>query len=155
MFFTDPRRQCRCSPRQIESYRRGISGQLLDRIDIHVDVPPLEHRDLASSRPGEPSEAVRDRVIAARERQLARFEGLPIFTNARLQHSHVKEHCVLDGDSRLLIRQAMDALGFSARAYDKILKVSRTIADLEGGAAILPHHVSEAINYRTLDRRLE
>ncbi|GAF71512.1 unnamed protein product, partial [marine sediment metagenome] len=102
--FTDPRRQCRCSPRQIENYRRRISGPLLDRIDIHVDVPPLEYRDLAASRPGEPSAAVRERVVPARERQLARFDGQPFFTNARMQHRHVKEHCPLDDDGQLLLR---------------------------------------------------
>ena len=153
--FTDPKRQCRCSPRQIENYRRRISGPLLDRIDIHVDVPPLEYRDLVSSRPGEPSADVCERVVSARERQLARLDGVPVFTNARMQHRQVKEHCALDADGQLLIRQAMDALGLSARAYDKILKVARTIADLEGADGILSHHVSEAINYRTLDRRLE
>jgi magnesium chelatase family protein len=153
--YTDPRRQCRCSPRQIENYRRRISGPLLDRIDIHVDVPPLHYRELAASRPAEPSEAVRERVVAARRRQLERFKGTKLFANARMQRRHVRKYCELDDDGKLLLRQAMDALGFSARAYDKILKVSRTIADLEDSAAILPHHVSEAVNYRTLDRRLE
>ncbi|KPK57311.1 MAG: hypothetical protein AMK73_10285 [Planctomycetes bacterium SM23_32] len=153
--YTDPRRQCRCTPRQIQRYRRRISGPLLDRIDIHVDVPPLEYRDLATSRPAEPSEAVRERVAAARRRQLERFEAEGLFANARMQRRHVKRYCQLDDDGRLLLRQAMDALGFSARAYDKILKVARTIADLEDSDAVLPHHVSEAVNYRTLDRRLE
>jgi magnesium chelatase family protein len=153
--YTDPRRQCRCSPRQIHTYRRRISGPLLDRIDIHVDVPPVEYRDLATSRPAETSEGVRERVVAARARQRARFKEHRFFTNSRMQKRHVRQHCQLNDDGRLLLRQAMDALGFSARAYDKILKLSRTIADLEGSDAILPHHVSEAINYRTLDRRLE
>jgi magnesium chelatase family protein len=153
--YGDPRRQCRCTPRQIQTYRRRISGPLLDRIDIHVDVPPLEYKDLASSRPAEPSEKVRERVTAAREQQRARFSGLGFFTNARMQRRHVRQHCQLDDDGKLLIRQAMDTLGFSARAYDKVLKLSRTIADLEDSEAIRPHHVSEAINYRTLDRRLE
>ncbi|MHC4481366.1 MAG: YifB family Mg chelatase-like AAA ATPase [Planctomycetota bacterium] len=153
--YGDPRRQCRCSPRQIENYRRRISGPLLDRIDIHVDVPPLQYRDLATSRPAEASEEVRNRVVAARERQLERFDGLRFFTNARMHRRHVRRHCRLDDDGRLLLRQAMDALGFSARAYDKILKVARTIADLEDSDRILSHHLSEAINYRTLDRRLE
>ena len=153
--YTDPRRQCRCSPRQIHVYRRRISGPLLDRIDIHVDVPPVEYRDLAASRPGETSDTVRERVVAARARQQGRFKGQKFFTNSRMQKRHVRQHCQLNDDGRLLLRQAMDTLGFSARAYDKILKLSRTIADLEGSESILPHHVSEAINYRTLDRRLE
>jgi magnesium chelatase family protein len=93
--------------------------------------------------------------MAARKRQLERFKRTKLFANARMQRRHVRKYCELDDDGKLLLRQAMDALGFSARAYDKILKVSRTIADLEDSAAILPHHVSEAINYRTLDRRLE
>ena len=154
-YYTDPRRQCRCSPRQIEKYRRRISGPLLDRIDIHVDVPPIQYRELTTSRPTEPSSSVRERVAAARRRQLARFQGQRLFANAQMKNRHVKEYCELDGDGRLLLRQAMDALGLSARAYHKILKVARTIADLDGGEAILPHHISEAVNYRTLDRRLE
>ncbi len=153
--YTDPRRQCRCTPRQIQSYRRRISGPLLDRIDIHVDVPPLEYRDLATSRPAEPSDAIRERVVEARRRQLDRFAGVGFFANSRMERRHVRRYCQLDDDGRLLLRQAMDALGFSARAYDKILKVARTIADLEGSEGIHAHHVSEAINYRTLDRRLE
>ena len=153
--YTDPRRQCRCTPRQIHNYRRRISGPLLDRIDIHVDVPPLQYRDLATSRPAEPSEKVRERVVAARERQLSRFARHKFFANSRMQSRHVRQFCQLDDDGRLLLRQAMDALGFSARAYDKILKLARTITDLEGSDDILSHHVSEAINYRTLDRRLE
>ncbi len=153
--FTDPRRQCRCSPRQIENYRHRISGPLLDRIDIHVDVPPVEYRDLASSRGGERSAAVRERVVTSRRRQLGRFEGTGVFTNAQMRHRHVKKWCRPDEDGQLLLRQAMEALGLSARAYDKILKVARTIADLEGRDAIQSHHISEAVNYRTLDRQLE
>ncbi|MFW6119165.1 MAG: YifB family Mg chelatase-like AAA ATPase [Planctomycetota bacterium] len=153
--YTNPKRQCRCSPRQIENYRRRISGPLLDRIDIHVDVPPVEYRDLASSRAGERSADVRERVVAARERQHARFDGTEVFTNAQMQRRHVKKWCGPDEDGQLLLRQAMEALGLSARAYDKILKVARTIADLEGREKVLSHHISEAINYRTLDRNLE
>jgi len=153
--YTDPRRQCRCTPRQIQRYRRRISGPLLDRIDLHVDVPPLEYRELASSRPAEPSESVRERVVAARRRQLDRLSGDGIFANARMSRRQVRKHCALDDDGRLLLRQAMEMLAFSARAYDKILKVARTIADLEGSETILPQHISEAVNYRTLDRRLE
>ncbi len=153
--YTDPRRECRCSPRQIETYRRRISGPLLDRIDIHVDVPRVEYRDMTSSRPAEPSEAIRARVEDARRRQLERFRGARTYTNARMSTRQVREHCKVDSDGQVLLRQAMDVLGFSARAYTKILKVARTIADLEGAEAIAPHHVSEAINYRALDRKLE
>ena len=153
--YTDPRRECRCTPRQIETYRRRISGPLLDRIDIHVDVPRVEYREMTSSRPAEPSEAIRARVEQARLRQLARFEGQSTYTNARMSTRQVREHCQVDSDGQVLLRQAMDVLGFSARAYTKILKVARTIADLEAADAIATHHVSEAINYRALDRRLE
>jgi len=153
--YTDPRRQCRCSPRQIQNYRRRISGPLMDRIDIHVDVPPLEYRELVASRPTEPSESIRERVTGARRVQLRRFGSDGVFTNSRMHRRHVRAHCRIDADGHVLLRQAMDALGLSARAYDKILRVSRTIADLEGSESILPQHLSEAINYRTLDRRLE
>jgi magnesium chelatase family protein len=153
--YTDPRRQCRCTPRQIQSYRRRISGPLLDRIDIHVDVPTLEYRELATSRPAEPSDSIRPRVAAARQRQMARLADEGIFTSARMQTRHVRKHCRIDDDGHVLLRQAMETLGLSARAYDKIRKVARTIADLEGAENIRPHHLSEAINYRTLDRRLE
>ena len=154
-YYTDPRRQCRCSPREIQQYRSRISGPLLDRIDIHVDVPPVEYRDLAGERSGEPSTAIRARVEKARRRQYERFQADGFFTNARMQVRHMRKYCALNGDGQMLLRQAMDALGLSARAYGKILKVARTIADLEGCEQILAHHVSEAINYRTLDRALE
>jgi magnesium chelatase family protein len=153
--YTNPRRQCRCTHRQIENYRRRISSPLLDRIDIHVDVPPLEYRDLAASRPAEPSDAVRERVVEARRRQLARFEDRSFFTNARMQRRHVKKWCEVGDEGQRLLRAAMETLGLSARAYDKILRTARTIADLEGRHDIIPQHITEAINYRTLDRRLE
>jgi len=120
-----------------------------------VDVPRVEYREMTSSRPAEPSEAIRTRVEEARRRQLERFGGEGTYTNARMKNRHVRAHCQVDSDGQVLLRQAMDVLGFSARAYTKILRVARTIADLEGVHAIAPHHVSEAINYRSLDRRLE
>jgi magnesium chelatase family protein len=153
--YTDPRRECRCTPRKIGAYRRRISGPLLDRIDIHVDVPPLEYRDLTTDRPSESSETIRRRAVAARDRQTERFAGEGIFTNSRMRRRHVKRFCALDKQGHTLMRQAMDALGLSARAYDKILRVARTIADLEGSDSVQTHHLSEAINYRTLDRSLE
>jgi len=153
-YYTDPRRECRCSPRQIQMYRSRISGPLLDRIDIHVDVPPVQYQEMASERPGEPSSAIRERVQQARARQSERFAGEGFFTNARMDTRHVRRHCRLDDDGQLLVRQAMESLGLSARAYNKILKTARTIADLEGADRIQSHHLSEAINYRTLDRTL-
>ena len=154
-YYTDPRRECRCTPREIQKYRSRISGPLLDRIDIQVDVPPVDYRELASDRSGEASLSIRARVERARRRQQARFSGERFFANARMDVTHVRRLCRLDGDGQMLLRQAIDSLGLSARAYNKILKVARTIADLDGAADIGPQHVSEAINYRCLDRVLE
>ena len=120
-----------------------------------MDVPRVEYREMTSSRPAETSELIRARVEEARRVQHRRFEGQGTYTNAHMRNRHVREHCRVDSDGQVLLRQAMDVLGFSARAYTKILKVARTIADLEAADAIAPHHVSEAINYRSLDRRLE
>ena len=117
-----------------------------------MDVPPVAYRELASQRSAEPSSAIRERVETARNAQLSRFEGEGFYINARMSIRHVRRHCALDKEGQALLRQAMDSLGLSARAYNKILKVARTIADLEGRHAIAAHHLSEAINYRTLDR---
>jgi magnesium chelatase family protein len=141
--------------REIQKYRSRISGPLLDRIDIQVEVLPVEYRELAADRSGEPSERIRERIERASERQHARFRDDVIFTNARMDVRHVRKHCRPDGDGQMLLRQAMDSIGLSARAYNKILKIARTIADLEGKDDIKAHHVSEAINYRSLDRALE
>jgi magnesium chelatase family protein len=126
----------------------------LDRIDLHIDVPPVEYHELAGDRPGEPSSTIRERVEAARSRQLGRFAGEPVFTNGQMSVGHTRRFCRLDGEGQTLLRQAMDALGLSARAYNKILKVARTIADLDQSDGIQAHHVAEAVNYRTLDRAL-
>ena len=122
----------------------------MDRIDIQIEVPPVNYRKLAADRAGEPSERIRERVQRASARQRERF-----FSNARMDVRHVRKYCRLDGDGQMLLRQAMDSLGLSARAYNKILKIARTIADLEGKDDIRAYHVSEAINYRSLDRALE
>jgi magnesium chelatase family protein len=147
-----PGAHCRCTQRQIAAYRSRISGPLLDRIDIHVDVPAVEYRDLASSRRVESSADIRERVTRARDRQHLRFDGQGVFANARMSHRLTKQYCILDDDGRLQLRQAMSVLGLSARAYDKILKIARTISDLDDSDMIRAHHVSEAIAYRTLDR---
>jgi magnesium chelatase family protein len=147
-----PGAHCRCTQRQIAAYRSRISGPLLDRIDIHVDVPAVEYRDLASSRRVESSADIRERVTQARDRQHLRFDGQGVFANARMSHRLTKQYCILDDDGRLQLRQAMSVLGLSARAYDKILKIARTISDLDASEMIRAHHVSEAIAYRTLDR---
>jgi len=154
-YFGDPKRECRCSQAQIERYRARISGPLLDRIDIHVEAPAVEYRDLSSRESAESSAAIRERVVAAREQQASRFsKGRKTACNARMSHSQIKKFCELDATGQELLRHAMEDLQLSARAYDRILKVARTIADLAGSEKIQPGHVGEAIQYRTLDRRL-
>ena len=154
-FFGDPKRECRCSPGQIERYRNRISGPLLDRIDIHVEAPAVAFQELSGGSAGETSAAIRDRVIQAREVQRERFEGLgKTGVNSRMTHSQIKTFCALDSTSTEMLRHAMEDLQLSARAYDRILKVSRTIADLAGSESISSDHIGEAIQYRALDRRL-
>ena len=150
-YFTDSRRQCRCTPHQIRQYRAKISGPLLDRIDIHIEVPSVRYRELSKRSEGEASEAIKRRVNKARDIQKERFKGAAV-CNARMSNRQIKRWCAPDEDSRRLIEMAVDRLGLSARAYTRILKVARTIADLEGEEEIRQPHVSEAIQYRTLDR---
>jgi magnesium chelatase family protein len=152
--FGNPKHECTCSPHQIQRYMAKISGPLLDRIDIHIEVQPVEHRELAASRRGEPSAVIRQRVIAARARQAERYAGRAgVFKNADMGPRELEQFCALDGQGRSLLEAAMNRLGLSARAYDRILKVARTIADLDGSPSITPVHLSEAIQYRSLDRQ--
>jgi magnesium chelatase family protein len=139
---------------QIQRYVGRISGPLLDRIDIHVDVPAVKFKELASSTApdGESSARIRDRVISARDRQIERLQGEGIFANAAMSPRQIRRFCRIGTDSEHLLENAMTRLGLSARAYDRILKVSRTIADLEGSDDIQSQHVSEAVGYRSLDR---
>jgi magnesium chelatase family protein len=154
-YFGDLKRECRCSPTQVQRYRQRISGPLLDRIDLHLEVPAVEFRDLSSDRAEEPSAAMRERVMRARRLQQRRFPQSSRTTcNARMGTRQIKQHCRLTDECRELIRHAMSELNLSARAYDRILKVSRTVADLAGTESIGPEHVSEAIQYRTFDRTL-
>jgi len=154
-FFTDPNKECTCSPPQIQKYMSKISGPLLDRIDIHIEVPAVKYKELSSTANSESSQQVRDRVIKAREVQQKRFEKNPnIFNNGGMSSKEVRHFCQLDSAGAELLKMAMTKLGLSARAYDRILKVSRTIADLENSENILPQHISEAIQYRSLDREL-
>ncbi len=154
-YFGDRKRECRCGPVQVQRYRQRVSGPLLDRIDLHIEVPPVGYRDVSSDRPEESSAAIRERVNRARDLQQSRFQkDRKTSCNARMAARQLKHNCKLNPDSQELIRVAMTELNLSARAYDRILKVSRTIADLDEKPNILPEHVSEAIQYRTFDRTL-
>ncbi len=153
--YGNPHHECTCTPMQIQKYMAKISGPLLDRIDIHIEVPAVKVTELSQKRPGEPSEAIRARVICARERQAKRFKKRPgLFSNADMQSKEIHEFCRTDSDGEVLLKMAMTKLGLSARAYDRILKVARTIADLGGSDEIRPEHLGEAIQYRSLDRNL-
>lgn len=148
----DPKRQCKCNPMQIERYVSRISGPLLDRIDIHIEVPPVPFRELSEKKEGTNSQQMRDQVLRARAVQQRRLEGEPTRLNGRMTPRQIRRHCRLAAEAESLLKAAMEEMGLSARAHDKILRVSRTIADLDGSDAIEPQHLSEAINYRTLDR---
>jgi len=145
-------RECTCTPAQIQRYRAHVSGPLLDRIDLHIEVPAVKYKELGTETSGEPSQVIRDRVKAARRRQTARLASAGLFTNAQMQNKHIRQFCRLDEAGRKLLETAMQRLGLSARAYTRIIKLARTIADLEGADDIAVHHLSEAIGYRTLDR---
>jgi len=151
-FFGDPTRECRCTPTQIQRYVAKISGPLLDRIDIHIDVPAVRYKELRGAAPVEGSAEVRARVAAARARQLERFRGLKIYSNAQMPARLIRQVCEIDTESEKLLENAITRLGLSARAHDRILKVARTIADLDASDRIQPKHLSEAVQYRTLDR---
>src|SRR5262249_8279917 len=153
-YLGDPRRPCKCSPMQIERYIGRISGPLLDRIDLHIEVPAVPFEELAALSDGTSSQSMRDDVGKARAAQRQRFGHASHRLNSRMTSRQLRKYCALSEEGRGLLRQAMDDLGLSARAHDRILRVARTIADLEGDADILPGHLSEAINYRTLDRKL-
>jgi magnesium chelatase family protein len=149
-YLGDAERACACTPEQVRRYRARVSGPLLDRIDLHIEVPRLAHRLLRGTTPEETSATVRERVNAARQRQLARA-GKP---NAGLQPREIERHCALSDADHRLLEQALERLGLSPRAYHRILKVARTIADLAGSEAIQTSHLTEAISYRALDRGL-
>ena len=150
----DTVRQCTCSPTQIARYMAKISGPLLDRIDIHIEVPRLKDEELLGPSRGEPSKAVRERVRAARAIQSRRFEKSSIFVNAAMESRQVRSFCKVEEDAQVLLKAALQRLGLSARAYDRILKLSRTIADLAAAETVGVSHVAEAIQYRSLDRQV-
>ncbi len=152
-YFTDARKQCKCTPPQIDKYLARISGPLVDRIDIHIEVPAVPFTELRSERDGTDSAAMRQQVVEARRRQRARYGDNSTVINARLTSRLLRKHCKLDDAGEVILRQAMSELGLSARAHDKVLRVARTIADLAASDHLLPEHVSEAIHYRRLDRQ--
>ncbi len=159
-YLSDSKHQCVCTPSQIHRYRSRVSGPLFDRIDIHIDVPSVPYKELSAEYSGEPSAKIRERVLETRNHQVDRFKkdrarsgrGSGIYSNGQMKTRHIRKYCKVTDDAQSILDTAMQRLGLSARAYTRILKVSRTIADLEGSKDILPHHVSEAIQYRTLDR---
>jgi len=148
-WYGDPVKECTCSHAMVSRYQKRISGPLLDRIDIHIEVPRVEYEKLSDDRLGEPSAALCERVEAARDRQRQRFEGnKDMLANADMGPAEVREHCVVDNAGRNLLRAAMQQLHMSARAYHRILKLARTIADLAGSDSIETAHLAEAIQYR-------
>lgn len=151
-FFGDNRHQCSCTPGMIQRYRARVSGPLLDRIDIQIEVPAVPYRELSSEYSGERSEIIRQRVTEARQRQLRRFKEEGIYANGQMKTRHLKKYCRLKEEAHSILDRAIQKLNLSARAYTRILKVARTIADMEASEDILPHHVSEAIQYRSMDR---
>ena len=147
-YYGDPLKECTCSATTVSRYQKRISGPLLDRIDIHIEVPRVEYEKLSDDRLGEPSAAIRERVEAARERQRRRFAGTALLTNADMGPAEVREYCPVDDAGRNLLRAAMQQLQMSARAYHRILKLARTIADLAGSDTVQTVHLAEAIQYR-------
>src|SRR5207248_608996 len=153
-YLGDAKRACKCAPMQVERYHGRISGPLLDRIDMHIEVPAVPFQELSGSADGTSSALMREQVNRAREAQKQRFGPDSHRVNGRMTSRQLRRHCVLDEEGRNLLKNAMEDLGLSARAHDRILRVSRTIADLEGSPHIRQSHLSEAINYRSLDRKL-
>jgi len=164
-YFTDPKRNCRCNSTKIERYLSKISGPLLDRIDIHIDVPSIKYKEMTGSQQSESSSEIKERVKKTHKIQEKRFHKENIYPirkiisngvyfNGHMNHKQIKEYCLLDEEAKELLKTAMENMNLSARAYDKILKISRTIADMEGSEIIQTDHISEAIGYRNLDRNL-
>ncbi|MDD5465556.1 MAG: YifB family Mg chelatase-like AAA ATPase [Candidatus Omnitrophica bacterium] len=152
--YFSPQKTCHCNTTKIRNYLGKISGPLLDRIDIHIEVPQVKYRELSETKDTETSQAIRQRVENARAIQRERFKSTGVFCNAQMHNKLIKEHCLLDEKAQELVRMAMSELGFSARGYDKILKVARTIADLSREKIIGAEHVAEAVQYRSLDKLL-
>lgn len=152
-YFGDPVRECTCTPTQIQNYLGRISGPMLDRFDIQIEVPAVKYDDITSSKKGESSESIRERVYRARRIQLERYKGMNIYTNSQLSAAGIEEFCKIDENGRQLLKQVFETMGLSARAHSRILKVARTIADLDGKENIGAEHLAEAIQYRSLDKK--
>lgn len=152
-YYGHPTRACTCTQGAIQRYLRKVSGPLLDRIDLHIEVAPVAYDALAGEAPGEGSAAIAARVAAARAVQQARYAGTCVACNAQLPSSMLRTACAMTPDAAALLKRVFGAMGLSARAYDRILKVARTIADLDGGGTICAGHISEAVQYRGLDRK--
>jgi magnesium chelatase family protein len=153
--YGDPNKDCACQAGSVQKYMMRVSGPLMDRIDLHIEVPAVKYRELSSRENGEPSARIRERVTAAREVQSTRFRtATGLFSNADMQSREIRQYCRIDEAGEELLKMAIQKLGLSARAYDRILKVARTIADLSAAEEILPEHIGEAIQYRSLDRTL-
>ncbi len=153
-YYTDPAKECTCSPGEISRYRKRISGPLLDRIDIHIEVPRLGTDELFDRTPGEPSQTICGRILSAREMQRERFEDSGLHSNSQMTPKALRLFCQLDSDVESLLRQAIDQFALSARAHDRIVKLGRTIADLDASEDISVPHIAEAVQYRSLDRKL-
>jgi magnesium chelatase family protein len=152
-YYNHPTIECTCAPGMVQRYLNKISGPLLDRIDIHIEVIPVPFSELSNMKEGEKSEKIRERVVAARKIQEKRFKESPgIYANAQMSSKQIRKICKIDDDGHTLLKNAMEKLSLSARAYDRILRVARTIADLDNSENILPEHLAEAIQYRSLDR---
>jgi magnesium chelatase family protein len=152
-YYTDPRRNCRCSPSKIERYAGKISGPLLDRIDIHIEMQPLSFEELSGKGDGEASAAIKERVNLARKIQAERFKNESILLNSRMNNRQIKKFCLLSAEAEALLETAMKELRLSARAYSKILKVARTISDLSAQETIQTGQIAETVQYRNLDRQ--
>jgi magnesium chelatase family protein len=151
-YATDERHPCTCAPQQIQRYRSRISGPLLDRIDLQIEVPAVPYKDLKAARGSLDSATMRGRILEARRVQAGRYEGLPLLTNSQLSGKWLTEFCPLTETEHAFLEKAVQRLGLSARAYTKILRIARTIADLEHAQALQIEHLAEAINYRSMDR---
>ena len=152
-YYGDPNRECTCTAGQIQSYLGKVSGPMLDRFDLHIEVPAIKYDELSTKQKGEPSESIRQRVNRARKIQLERYKDAGIYCNAQLTPPLVERYCQLTEESSAILKNAFETLGLSARAHNRILKVARTIADLAGSETIETVHLAEAIQYRSLDKK--